>query len=84
MGIGRWIGGFLGFINGGPLGALAGYAIGWLFEKGAEGFSDNADNTFDNGTYRNSNAYGGYSVNSSMRASATRSSSRCSCSPHIS
>lgn len=59
MGIGRWIGGFLGFINGGPLGALAGYAIGWLFEKGAEGFSDNADNTFDNGTYRNSNAYGG-------------------------
>ena len=59
MGIGRWICGFLGFINGGPLGALAGYAIGWLFEKGAEGFSDNADNTFDNGTYRNSNAYGG-------------------------
>lgn len=59
MGIGRWIGGFLGFINGGPLGALAGYAIGWLFEKGAEGFSDNTDNTFDNGTYRNSNAYGG-------------------------
>lgn len=62
MGIGRWIGGFLGFINGGPLGALAGYAIGWLFEKGAEGFSDNADNTFDNGTYRNSNAHGGYSA----------------------
>ena len=59
MGIGRWIGGFLGFINGGPLGALAGYAIGWLFEKGTDGFSDNADNTFDNGTYRNSNAYGG-------------------------
>ena len=56
MGIGRWIGGFLGFINGGPLGALAGYAIGWLFDKGAEGFSNNADNTFDNGTYRNSNA----------------------------
>lgn len=46
-------------MSGGPLGALAGYAIGWLFEKGAEGFSDNADNTFDNGTYRNSNAYGG-------------------------
>ena len=62
MGIGRWIGGFLGFINGGPLGALAGYAIGWLFDKGAEGFSNNADNTFDNGTYRNSNTYGGYSA----------------------
>lgn len=62
MGIGRWIGGFLGFINGGPLGALAGYAIGWLFDKGTEGFSNNADNTFDNGTYRNSNTYGGYSA----------------------
>lgn len=59
MGVGKWIGGFFGFMSGGPLGALAGYAIGWLFEKGAEGFSDNADNTFDNGTYRNSNAYGG-------------------------
>ena len=59
MGIGRWIGGFLGLINGGPLGVLAGYAIGWLSEQGAEGCSDKADNTFDNGTYRNSNAYGG-------------------------
>lgn len=59
MGVGKWIGGFFGFMSGGPLGALAGYAIGWLFEKGTEGFSDNADNTFDNGTYRNSNAYGG-------------------------
>lgn len=40
MGVGRWFGGVLGFMSGGPLGALAGYAIGWLFEKGAEGFSD--------------------------------------------
>lgn len=54
MGVGRWIGGVLGFISGGGvLGALAGYAIGWLFEKGAEGFSGddgayNADGTFRN------------------------------------
>ena len=69
MGIGRWIGGLLGVIYGGPLGALAGYAIGWLFEKGAEGFSDTADNTFDNGTYRNSNAYSGntYGGNSAQQ-----------------
>lgn len=40
MGVGRWFGGVLGFMSGGPLGALAGYAIGWLFEKGVEGFSD--------------------------------------------
>lgn len=51
MGVGRWIGGFLGFMSGGPLGALAGYAVGWLFEKGAEGFS--GDYTNANGTYSN-------------------------------
>lgn len=54
MGVGRWIGGFLGFMSGGPLGALAGYAIGWLFEKGAEGFSG-ADNV-----YNDNRQYGGY------------------------
>ena len=49
MGVGRWIGGFLGFMSGGgPLGALAGYAIGWLFEKGAESFSnDDGTNNAD-------------------------------------
>lgn len=35
MAAAKWIGGFLGFIvGGGPLGALAGYALGWLFEEG--------------------------------------------------
>lgn len=53
MGVGRWIGGFLGFMSGGPLGALAGYAIGWLFEKGAEGFSGEDDVYNDDGNYRN-------------------------------
>lgn len=37
MSAARWIGGFLGFITGGgPLGALAGYALGWLFEQGLD------------------------------------------------
>ncbi len=37
MGAGKWIGGFLGFISGtGPLGVLAGFALGWLFDKGME------------------------------------------------
>lgn len=53
MGVGKWIGGFLGFMSGGPLGALAGYAIGWLFEKGAEGFSENNGYNNIDGTYRN-------------------------------
>lgn len=34
MGAGKWIGGILGFITVGPLGALAGYALGSLFEHG--------------------------------------------------
>lgn len=60
MGVGRWIGGFLGFINGGPLGALAGYAIGWLFDKGTEGFNGDDAQYYD-GIYRNtwSNAQAG-------------------------
>ena len=65
MGVGRWIGGFLGFMSGGPLGALAGYAVGWLFEKGAEEFS--GDHTNANGTYSNTwegnrYSYNGYSA----------------------
>ena len=47
MGVGKWMGGFFGFMSGGPLGALAGYALGWLFDKGAEGFS--GDNYQDGG-----------------------------------
>ena len=37
MGLGKWIGGVMGFMAMGPLGALAGYAIGSLFDKAAEG-----------------------------------------------
>ena len=41
-------------MSGGPLGALAGYAIGWLFEKGAEGFSG------EDNVYNANRQYGGY------------------------
>lgn len=34
MAIFKWIGGILGFIQGGPLGALAGFALGYLYERG--------------------------------------------------
>lgn len=37
MGAGKWIGGILGFMAFGPLGALAGYALGSLFENGLFG-----------------------------------------------
>ena len=40
MAIGKWIGGFLGFITtGSPLGALAGYALGSLFDSTMDSFS---------------------------------------------
>lgn len=44
MASGKWIGSFLGFIaGGGPLGALAGFALGWLFDQGLD--SVNKDGT---------------------------------------
>lgn len=93
MGVGKWIGGFFGFMSGGPLGALAGYALGWLFDKGAEGLS--GDSAFNaDGTYRNNwdehNGYGnnhrnnGYSAQQQYEGHATRSSSRCLYLPHTS
>ena len=36
MGYGKWIGGVVGFMAMGPLGALAGYAIGALFDKASD------------------------------------------------
>ena len=33
MAVGKWIGGFLGWMAGGPLGALAGYLLGSLFDS---------------------------------------------------
>ncbi|HJD11416.1 DnaJ domain-containing protein [Bacteroides gallinaceum] len=43
MKLGKWIGGIMGFIAmGGPLGALAGYVLGSLFDKATE-----AQNSFD-------------------------------------
>lgn len=32
MGLGKWIGGFMGLLNGGPLGMLAGIVLGGLFD----------------------------------------------------
>ena len=55
MAAGKWIGGFLGFITAGPLGALAGYALGSLFDHGL----DEVNRQEDNRQY--SNAYSAYS-----------------------
>jgi len=53
MAAGKWIGGIIGWMAGGPLGALAGYLIGSLFDSGLDAVntSENAG-TFGTGTGR--------------------------------
>ena len=56
MAIARWIGGFLGFITtGSVLGALAGYALGALFESGLD--SVNTGESYNNREYDDNDAY---------------------------
>ena len=55
MAAGRWIGGFLGFITAGPLGALAGYALGYLFENGLDAV--NTPNEYNNREYDDNNSH---------------------------
>ncbi len=57
---GKWIGGFIGLVAGGPLGALAGFVLGSLLDEGA-----------DNIQYINDNSYGyGSSPHSSAQSQA--------------
>lgn len=55
MAVGKWIGGILGFITAGPLGALAGVALGSIFDKGLDEVNRNGDNQ------QYGNAYSAYS-----------------------
>jgi DnaJ like chaperone protein len=49
MRTGKWIGGFMGFIAGGPLGALAGFILGALFDHGIDAVNK-SDNSYSNDT----------------------------------
>ncbi len=60
MAAGKWIGGFLGFITAGPLGALAGYALGSLFDKGLDEVNRDGDSR------QYGNAYSAYSGQSTQ------------------
>lgn len=57
MGLGKWIGGVIGFMAGGPLGALAGYAIGSLFDNNAESNKQNHTNNNNNSGYGQRNSF---------------------------
>lgn len=57
MAMGKWIGGFLGMMVAGPLGAIAGFVLGSLFDKGSLGSDAFIDN---NGPHNYSGPYGGY------------------------
>lgn len=51
---GKWIGGMLGWITGGPMGALVGVALGYLFDKGL----DSVNNRRNSGTYESATGFG--------------------------
>ena len=59
MAIVKWIGGFLGFMTAGPLGALVGFVLGSLFEGGLD-FVNGPDNNYNNREYDDSDAYRRY------------------------
>ena len=63
MAAGKWIGGVLGFITAGPLGALAGYALGSLFDHGLDAVNRDGDHHYNNAydAYSGHQSYGNQS-----------------------
>ena len=59
MAIGKWIGGFLGFMSAGPLGALAGIVLGGLFDSMLDAVNTpETQGTFDGQSGFESQTYG--------------------------
>ena len=53
---GKWIGGFIGLVTGGPLGALAGFVLGSLLDEGADNVQYINDNSYRYGSSAHSSA----------------------------
>jgi DnaJ like chaperone protein len=60
MAIGKWIGGFLGFMTAGPLGALLGFVLGSLFDGGLDMVNGPDMDNYNNREYDNNDAYRRY------------------------
>ena len=59
MAFGKWIGGFLGFMSGGPLGALAGIVLGGIFDSMLDAVNTpETQGTFDGQSGFESQTYG--------------------------
>ncbi|MBP5425258.1 MAG: DnaJ domain-containing protein [Prevotella sp.] len=59
MGLGKWIGGILGFMSGGPLGALAGIVLGGVFDSMLDSVNTpDTQGTFDGQSGFESQTYG--------------------------
>lgn len=79
---GKWIGGFIGLVAGGPLGALAGFVLGSLLDEGADNIQYINDNSYGYGSSAHNSAQSQPKtcrVHALKRSSVTRSSSRCLC-----
>ena len=69
MGAGKWIGGIIGWITAGPLGALAGVAIGAMFDVGL----DSVNNPNNAGTRDDSGFNNGFGASRQYSADEQRS-----------
>ena len=75
MGLGKWIGGFLGFMSAGPLGALAGIVLGGVFDSMLDAVNTpETQGTFDGQSGFESQSYGGQSYSQQRSYQGQRNS----------
>lgn len=65
MAVGKWLGGFIGFVAGGPLGALAGLVLGGIFDVFTEARTSRISET----NYQNGNGYSSQQIYEGQRNS---------------
>jgi len=62
MAIAKWIGGFLGFMTAGPLGALLGFVLGSLFDGGLDMVNGPDMDNYNNNDNKNNDKYNNYMI----------------------